>query len=415
MLRGAKEGLWRETWEDWQFPQRWRPASTAPCLIHAHGSVRTTRIDQPRVAHSLLNLYKMKKSRMSASTATTHKTPQIVAASADHKPIKIAHWSLCNGSGMHSVAKEMAEAEKKLGLDSFLINIQTDEIWEQALDADVHVSHTHIPVIYRGKAWAKQVTKPFKIVGCFHGTPEHVFEGSVTAGENGAYAPGNSLMIMQHDMKRSHARVTFWERHKAIYETMVPQGIPIYCVPMGVDRAFWADGASRGKYQGNPSVWTAENGHTIKWPLDLLLAWSWISEAVDEAYLHCCYVPFDQHRYWFPLVHQNGAYYRAHIGPWTYPHEELRRVLKSVDFVTSLVRYGDFNRLCLEAKASGAKVISYQGNEYADHWVQEGDQRTMAQQMIEILNGNAEPRKPREVADSSVMAAEMKTIYESIL
>lgn len=339
-----------------------------------------------------------------------------MAASADHSGLKICHWSLANGSGMANVAQSMVDAERKLGLNSIFLNIETDAIWDQALDADVHVSHTHIPVIYRGKAFQKQVTKPFKVCGVFHGTPEHVFEGSVHAGERGAYAPSNSLMIMQHDLKRSHARVTFWPRHKAIYDTMMFEGTKAYCVPLGVDRAFWGAGVSRGKYQGDPSVWTGENAHEIKWPLDLLTMWPWVSEAVDGAYLHACYVPFDQHRYWFPWVHANGAYYRAHIGPWTYPHEELRNIFRSVDFVTSLVRYGDFNRLSLEAGAAGAKVISYVGNPYADYWMHEGDTREQAKELIAILSGDVEPRKEKEeVPDVSVTGQAMKEIYESIL
>lgn len=316
---------------------------------------------------------------------------------------------------MCNVARSMVDAEKKIGLDSLFINIETDSIWDQALDADIHVSHTHIPVMYRGKSWTKQITKPFKMVGVFHGTPEHVFEGSVHAGEGGAYAPSNSLMIMQHDLKRSHARVTFWPRHKAIYDTMMFQGTEMHCVPLGVDRAFWADGESRGKYQGAPSVWTGENAHEIKWPFDLLTMWPWVSEAVDDAYLHACYVPFDQHRYWFPWVHANGAYYRAHIGPWTYPHEELRRVLKSVDFVCGLVRYGDHNRLSMEAGACGTKVISYAGNVYADYWLPEGDQRIVADELIRVLKGEVEPRQKTPVPDVSETAIAMKAIYEGIL
>lgn len=357
----------------------------------------------------------MAKLRTHASIAAKPKTRRIVAASASHAPLKICHWSLANGSGMNAVAQSMVDAEKKLGLNSIFVNIETDADWHQALDADIHVSHTHIPVVYRGKAFQKQVTKPFRMVGVFHGTPEHVFEGAVHAGENGAYAPSNPLMIMQHDLKRSHARVTFWERHKWIYDSMMFEGTKCHLVPMGIDRAFWAAGASRGKYQGSPSVWTGENAHEIKWPLDLMLMWPYIADAVDDAYLHACYVPFDQHRFWFPLTHANGAYYRAHIGAWTYPHEELRNVFKSVDFVLNMVRYGDFNRIGLEAAATGAKVISYAGNPYSHYWLPEGDQRIVAGALIKILRGEATERKDRlPVPDQEDTALAMRGIYESI-
>lgn len=344
--------------------------------------------------------------------------PTLAATADTPKPkLKTAHFSLCNGSGMHSVAKSMVEAERLIGIDARLVNIEVDTDWDQVLDADVHISHTHIPVMYRGKAWLKQVTKPFRMVGVFHGTPEHVFTGSVNAAENGAYAPSDSFMIMQHDLKRSHARVTFWERHKWIYDSMIHEGARLTdLVPLGVDRVFWAAGASRGKYAGNPSLWSGENCHEIKWPLDLVLMWDEVAREVDDATLHLCYLPFDQHKHWFPLANANGAHYRSHMGAWTYAHEELRNIFKSVDYVTSFVQKGDFNRICLEALAAGARVISHRGNPYAHWWIDEGDQRIQAAQLIDILKGNVEPRADRvEVPDHSEMAKAMQAIYEAIL
>lgn len=320
-----------------------------------------------------------------------------------------------NGSGMFNVSKNLCEAERLLGLDSIMVNIHDDKTWEPTLDADIHVSHTHIPVVFNGKAFTKQITKPFRMVGIFHGTPEHVFQGSVEAGLGGAYAPSNSLMIMQHDLKRAHARVTFWERHKWIYDTMAWEGTKIHCVPLGVRKNFWNAGVSRGKFQGSPSVWTGENAHYIKWPLDLLLAWPYVSEAVDDAYLHVAYLPHDQHRYFFPLAHSNGAYWRSHIGPWTYPHEELRNVLKSVDFFCGLVKYGDFNMIQLEASATQfPKLISYPGNPYSDFWVPEGDQRQLALELGRVLRGEVEPRKRTEAPDIMETAEAFKLIYEEI-
>lgn len=316
---------------------------------------------------------------------------------------------------MNAVAQSMVDAEKKLGLNSIFLNIETDANWDQSLDADVHVSHTHIPVMYKGKAFEKQVTKPFKMVSYFHGTPNHVYMSSVQAGERGAYAPSNSLMIMMHNLKRSHARVTSWERHAAIYQSMVQPDTPIHVVPLGLDLDFWKAGESRGKYQGNPSVWYGENSHEIKWIFPLLVMWPWVSDEVDDATLHGCYIPFDQHRWAFPFATANGAYYRAHLGPWTYPHEELRRVLKSVDFVLGLVEKGDFNRLSLEANAAGAKTISYAGNPYSDFHVHEGDERDTAKELIAILKGDVEPRQKTPVPSLEDMGKAMIKVYESIL
>ena len=150
-------------------------------------------------------------------------------------------------------------------------------------------------------------------------------------------------------------------------------------------------------------------------PLDILLAWPWVWRELDGASLHVNYLPTNLHRWFFPLVNRNGASYGAHISPLTFKHSNLRNIFKSVDFFLGLVRYGDYNRLCLEANAAGARTISYCGNPYSDFWVHEGDQRELAKELIAILKGDVEPRKKEAVPDGIETAKGMKAIYERIL
>lgn len=330
--------------------------------------------------------------------------------------MKVAHHSFCNGSGLANLAQSLCYAERELGIDSVLINSHNESDFENALDADVHVGHTVLPQMFKGKSFMKQLTKPFRLVSVGHGTIEHIFEGSVQASENGQYAPSDSLMIMLHDLKRADARVTFWPRHKWILDKFMATGTEMKLVKLGVLKKFWAEGESRGKYAGNPSILSAENAHFIKWPLSLALMWPYVVEEVDSAYLHICYLPSNQARAWYPLVNANGTHFKAHIGPWTFPHNELRRVFKGFDFLWSGVRFGDFNLLCLEALAAGLKVISYKGNPYSHYRIEEGDTRIQCQQLIEVLKGNVEERSDREeVPDISTTAQEMGDIYAEII
>src|SRR6185503_12896521 len=147
----------------------------------------------------------------------------------------------------------------------------------------------------------------------------------------------------------------------------------------------WKPHPSRGKFTGNPSVFSSENPHFIKWPLDLLIAWPWVRDAVPECQLHLTYMPRDQHRWFFPLVNRNGAGYSSFISEIVFKGEDLRNAFVSTDFFVGLVRYGDFNRLSLEANACGAKTISYRGNPYSSFHVTEGDQRNIASELIDIL------------------------------
>ena len=324
--------------------------------------------------------------------------------------LKACHWVLLNGSGMCNVAKSMAEAETRLGLDSSVIDIMKKETWEAALDADVHVVHTHFP-----DAMRKRVTKPLKLVWISHGTPEHVFEGAVEDGKKG-YGHADGFMLMQHWLNTADARVTFWPRHQWIFQKMVSKGTTIHCVPLGVDHEFWKAGKNTGKYAGGPSVWTAENPHRIKWPLNLFELWPYVKDELPEAVLHANYVPNDMHRWFFPLVNSNGTSYGAHIGPFTFPAENLRDVFKSIDFFIGLVRYGDHNRLSMEAAAAGAKTISYPGNLYADYWVSEGDHRVTTKDLVAVLKGEVEPRTDKmPVPDQADTAKAMQLVYEGVL
>lgn len=342
--------------------------------------------------------------------------PRIVAASANHASLRIAHHTFCNGSGLYNVARSLCEAEKELGLDSVLIASENEAEWEKALDADVHVGHTCLPRLFHGKSFLKQLTKPFRLVHVGHGTPEHIVEGSIQASEGGQYAPGDSLMIMLNDLRRAHARVTFWPRHKWLLDRFMATGTEMKLVKLGVPKAFWADGPSRGKYAGTPSVLSIENAHFIKMPLSLAFMWPYVAEEVDGAIAHLCYVPLNQARAWYPLVNANGAHFHAHVGPWTFGHDELRRVFKGFDFLYSGVRFGDFNLTCLEALAAGLKVISYKGNPYSHFWIEEGDTRIQCEQLIEVLKGNVEARADREeVPDISETALQMQDIYQEIV
>jgi glycosyltransferase involved in cell wall biosynthesis len=284
--------------------------------------------------------------------------------------MKIAHWTAFNKSGMHRVAESIQLAEQALGIDSVLCQYPTENV-EEGMNADINVCHTHLPEPVRRKGSKK-------LVYVAHGTPETVFDNAVDSVSQG-YGHGDAWMLLQYWLQHSDARVTFWPRHQKILKSLCDKHTSVDYVPLGLDKEFWKPVKSQGKFAGNPSVLCSENAYKIKWPLDLCIAWPWISEKAETATLHINYLPHDQHRWWFPLVNRNGCSYSSYIGAWHFDNVGMRNALCSIDFYISPVKYGDFNRMSLEAKACGTKLISYTGNPYADYWVSEGDQRVFAQ------------------------------------
>ncbi|MDB4876456.1 MAG: hypothetical protein JWM41_2902 [Gemmatimonadetes bacterium] len=292
-----------------------------------------------------------------------------------------------------------------------LVNVDHDVAWDETLDADIHVSHTNFPDSVRSR-----ITRSHRVVFVGHGTPEHVMEGAVNAAAAPGYGPPDGWMLLRHWLRTADAVVTFWPRHQAIYQAMVPRERVIDCVPMGVDLAFWKDGVDHGKYAGTPSVWTSENQHNIKWVLDVLNAWPIVTEAIPAARLHAHYIPTSLHRFLIDLANSNGAAFRSYLSSGTYPHESLRSMWKSFDFFLGPVRYGDHNCLSMQAAAAGLTTISYTGNEYADYWIPEGDHREMAAALVRIFRREVEPRANKlAVPDLSDMGEALVRIYERIL
>ncbi len=323
----------------------------------------------------------------------------------------VAHHSITNGSGLHRVAESLVKAESALGLTSTLIDSRDSSTWEPAYDADVHCVHSHLPPLLLAKA-----KKHARIVWVGHGTPDHCYQSSIEEAERGQYGHSDPAMLALHWLKEADARVTFWDRHKWIYDQMLTKGArPTDLVPMGVDTAFWKEGVSAGKYAGQPSLLYAENPHYIKWAYDLLTALPTIQEAHPGLMLHALYQVKDHHRVEMPWFHQLGASFFTHYSPAVFDKPNLRNAFQSVDYVVGLVRYGDLNHLSMEANAAGAKTISYTGNPHAMYWVKEGDQREIAREISAILAGDVPPREDRvPVPDVSETAQAMKAIYEAI-
>jgi glycosyltransferase involved in cell wall biosynthesis len=312
-----------------------------------------------------------------------------------------------NGSGMHRMAEDMAAGERSLGGNSLCLDCFDSRDLAMCLDADIHVIHTHLPEVID--------EKKSKTVWVAHGTPEHVFSMSVVRGTELGHGASDSWMSAMYRLQVSDAIVTFWPRHQAIYQSLVDKGREVYCVPMGIDRDFWQPVESKGRFAGTPAILSAENCHQIKWPLDLFISFPWVAEQVPTARLHVFYLPLDQHRWWFPLVNRNGAAFRSYIGSGALSREDLRNAFVSSDYYVGLVRYGDHNRICLEAKACGCKVIAYRGNAYADYWIPEGDQRIIADELVSILRGMVPPRECRDIPDMGETASAMIKIYERLI
>jgi hypothetical protein len=325
--------------------------------------------------------------------------------------LKTAHWTMFNKSGMFRMAESFVNAEKKLGIDAHLCDYANRNNFQEALDADVHIVHTHLPDEVR-----PMLSKELKIVWVGHGSVEHTFQSSVEEGLNKGYGAGDSWALAQYWMQHADALITFWPRQQKIWQSLCDKHTLVDFVPLGVEKDFWTPVQSFGKYKGNPSLFTAENPHYTKWPLDLFIIWPWVYPEFPSAFLHAIYMANDQARWFYPLINRNGCSFKTISAALVLDPVGLRNAFCSTDYFIGLVRYGDHNRLSMEAGACGAKTITFAGNDYSDYWIHEGDQREMAKELIAILKGDVEPRKKLPIPDMVEDTAKaMLKIYERIL
>jgi hypothetical protein len=298
----------------------------------------------------------------------------------------------------------MAKADADIGLESVICDQNNPSTWEQGMDADVHVVHSHLP----DKITFKKGTK---MVIIQHGSPEHVFEISVQQGAAGVYAAGDSFALSAFMLKKADAVVTFWPRHAAIFETMTDK--PVFCIPMGIKNDFWTK-QEIAPLSGSPALFTAENMHNCKWPIDMFYLWPHLIEALPDARLHVVNIPLNQQNWWWPLSYMNGCRYTMFMTGMRFDAATLRNYLSAAPYYYSPVRYGDHNRMSLEAAACGSKVISFEGNEYAHYWVREGDGRRQTEDLIAILSGKVPERQALPVPDISDTATAMLRVYKEI-
>lgn len=323
--------------------------------------------------------------------------------------MKVVHWSeKALASGLGETANHICEAEKKIGLDSVVVDAYLESEWDTAKDADVHVVHLFMPpkVIYSTKA---------PLVWVAHGTPDLMFESGYTESAKGGYGPADGWMIAQWWLQHADVTVTFWPRHEAIWKSLCDKNTRVEGVPLGVDKDFWKPVASNGKFAGEPSVFTAENGYALKWPWDLLIAWPWVVQnGFPDAKLHVINSPYDQGRVWWPLLNRNGSGFHSYLTNRRFTHEELRNAFCSTNYFCGLVRYGDHNYLSHQANACGMRTISYKGNPYSDYQVEFGDQRILANQLLAIMRNEVQPRDKEPVPSILRTVEQLREVYFSL-
>lgn len=192
--------------------------------------------------------------------------------------------------GLYETAKDLIRAERQLGADALLVDM--DERGESrvglrdgalvtvapeaAYDADVLVRHSAIPSRYQ--------TIGVPIVMCLHGRPESSYRLSAETDNDVIQAVANKGRDARY-----RAFVTFWAEYAAFWRSLV--GDTLHVVPAPVDLEYYAGGLDR-QLSGSYRILIADVWRQDMIPLHSILGVARYIEKYDsDARIHLVGLP----------------------------------------------------------------------------------------------------------------------------
>ncbi len=305
-----------------------------------------------------------------------------------------------NGTGLNRAVEELVDAEKRIGLDSILLDPRVGLEIDAGEGVDVHVIHSNLPDGYHGH--------PRKVFFA-HASPEHCVTYELRAA---ADMPFSATMYW---LRAAEVTVTQWPRHKRIWDLYLPAGREVELVPAGIDTRVWNPEGPKIDLPGKPSFLYSESWFEIKRPTEFM--WAFCALARDKkgsaAKVHFLNVPEGQMPFWSTnLEHMNLRRWVVTFQGW---QQDMAPVYRGANVLIQPSLCGDFSRTCLEALACGMKVLARKGSDYATYTC-DWDWESVGAKLLQIVDGTAEVERTWETAQLDILpvAERMAEIYDRL-
>jgi len=208
--------------------------------------------------------------------------------------MRVAHFSVFGPRrcGLYHTAKDLVLAERKAGIDAFMVGLDRDTnkplspqqdgdfvtaAEKKVFDADILVRHTVIPTIYQSVG--------IPIVLAMHGRPESsVRLQALKPKEN----PVISIFDSKTHDQRHKAFVCFWEEYMDIWKYLIPER-KLFYVPAPIDLEDYKEAKpyNLGFNNGKPNILIADVWREDVIPMNCLFgAAKFITEACPTGRIH---------------------------------------------------------------------------------------------------------------------------------
>lgn len=263
--------------------------------------------------------------------------------------------------GLYETAKDLILAERKLGIDARLVDIDENENSriglkdgeivtdnpEIALDADVLIRHTAIHAKYQN------IGKP--IIMCLHGRPESSYRLS-SSGPNIIEAVANKA-----DDARYKAFVTFWPEYETAWRSIV--GDKLHVVNTPVDLEYYSGGENQN-FAGTHKILIADIWRDDVIPLDCIFgSVKYIEKYEPTAKIHLVGIPTSGKQYEAlkPILKGISKY----IGSASGQMKDIRDWYKSCDCLVT--PHTIATRVIRESLAAELPVVAAPGCKYTEY------------------------------------------------
>jgi len=340
--------------------------------------------------------------------------------------MKIVHWCTIknkSASGMLQRAKEISLNEGKIeGIKSYLADPgnPNDQVLEDNVksvnhqftkDADIHILHSAIPPFFYQKGAIKG-----KTVFVIHGMPEYAFMGEQEGGSN---SMGVSMNLI-HDCDMS---ITFFQRHKTIWEEYANNPNDVVYIPTGIDLEKWS---TSGPVKSYPycSVGYMDIGRNVKSPFHMLYACQKAFRENHHIRMQLLTIPADHQLLWMKTaskMHADKIIDTFHVNPVPNPEHHYR----GLHMLLSHTQYGDISNVAIETMACGCPVLLPEGKGHASMHYRDGDVNHITKCILEMgervsKNRKIEQAKARKIAEThynikNSIKAIISNVYEKLI
>ena len=292
--------------------------------------------------------------------------------------MKIIHFTpfAPSSSGLYEAARDMAVADTISGHDTYIVDTgvkrggveqspgeagKSDDRGgvnivsakpEEALDADILVAHTTMPM-----EWVQETEAP--IIWMLHGRPTACFRHEIYHKASNGY----SILSAIANWKRVGKLVTFWPQHVKYWETFMPEGKLVCLDAPPIDaRRFGPDGSvfDFGERAGKVNILLADSQRE---DVDLFeLAHGCIEYAKTNSDVKFHFFAMNEaHTHWEPVMQRLSEL--GGLGEIQSRYRKIEEVYRAADIVLSPHKIA--TRVVGEALCCGTPVIAARGNKHA--------------------------------------------------